>query len=94
MKSHNADEVLNLLHYAIERKLDISFTEEMSLREVGRPHGESFCASKAVRALISRRYGVLDSAEQSGGPARHVRLTDFPDTRIGFISPNSHNFCS
>ncbi len=37
---------------------------------------------------------MLDSAEHSGGPARYVRVKDFPDSRIGFISPHSHNFCA
>ena len=29
-----------------------------------------------------------------GGPARYLRLRDFPGSRIGFISPHSHNFCA
>ena len=43
--------------------------------------------------MIAGRHGLLDSTENSGGPARYVRLERHPDTRIGFISPNSHNFC-
>jgi cyclic pyranopterin phosphate synthase len=94
MKGQNSDEIMALLDYAIERQLDISFIEEMALGDVGRARGESFCASDEVRTLISQRYGVLDSAEQSGGPARYIRLSAFPSTRIGFISPNTHNFCA
>ena len=71
-----------------------SLIEEMPLGEVGRSRGESFCSSDQVRALIGARYTLLDSPEQSGGPARYVRLKEFPDSRIGFISPHSHNFCS
>src|SRR5690606_29860983 len=47
-----------------------------------------------VRALIAGRHPLIDSAEQSGGPARYVRLQDHPGTRIGFISPHTHNFCA
>ena len=43
--------------------------------------------------MIAREHELLDSAETSGGPARYVRLVRHPRTRIGFISPNSHNFC-
>ncbi len=94
MKGRNADEVPELVDFAIARGLDISFIEEMPLGEVGRERGESFCSSDEVRALIAERHALIDSAEHSGGPARYVRLKDHPQTRIGFISPHSHNFCA
>ena len=93
MKGRNFDDVPGLVRYAIERGIDISFIEEMPLGDVGRSRGETFCASDEVRAVIAREYELLDSAETSGGPARYVRLVRHPRTRIGFISPNSHNFC-
>ena len=93
MKGRNFDEVPALVQYAIDQRVDISFIEEMPLGDVGRSRGESFCASDEVRALIASRHRLLDSTENSGGPARYVRLEQHPDTRIGFISPNSHNFC-
>lgn len=94
MQGRNADEVVDLVDFAVNRGLDISFIEEMPLGEVGRSRGESFCSSDWVRERIAERYSLVDSAEQSGGPARYVLLKDFPDSRIGFISPHSHNFCS
>ncbi|WP_347929710.1 GTP 3',8-cyclase MoaA [Pseudomonas helvetica] len=93
MKGRNFDEVPALVQYAIDQHIDISFIEEMPLGDVGRARGESFCSSDEVRALIASRHRLLDSTESSGGPARYVRLEDHSDTRIGFISPNSHNFC-
>jgi len=93
MQGRNADEVLELVDYAVARGLDISFIEEMPLGEVGRSRGEAFCSSDEVRARIASRYVLLDCAEQSGGPARYVRLPAHPGSRIGFISPHSHNFC-
>jgi cyclic pyranopterin phosphate synthase len=94
MKGRNADEVLDLVDFAVTRRLDITFIEEMPLGDVGRDRGESYCSSDEVRAQIATRYRLLDSTEQSGGPARYVRLEDHPDSRIGFISPHSHNFCA
>ncbi|MGX1175206.1 GTP 3',8-cyclase MoaA [Pseudomonas sp. R151218B TE3479] len=94
MKGRNFDEVPALVQYAIEQHIDISFIEEMPLGEVGRSRGESFCSSDEVRAEIARHHRLLDSTENSGGPARYVRLEQHPDTRIGFISPNTHNFCA
>ena len=94
MHGRNADEVTDLVDFALSRGLDISFIEEMPLGQVGRERGESYCSSDWVRARIAERYSLLDSAEHSGGPARYVRLQGFPDSRIGFISPHSHNFCA
>ena len=93
MKGRN-EEVPALVNFALSRGLDISFIEEMPLGDVGHSRGESFCSSDEVRALIAQRYELFDSAEHSGGPARYVRATEFPHSRIGFISPHSHNFCA
>jgi len=94
MQGRNADEVPGLVDYALARGLDISFIEEMPLGHVGRSRGETLCTSDQVRALISQRHQLLDSTESSGGPARYVRVAGFPQSRIGFISPHSHNFCA
>lgn len=94
MKGRNADEVPALVDYALARGLDITFIEEMPLGNVGRSRGESFCSSDEVRGIISQRYQLLDSTENTGGPARYVRVDGYPESRIGFISPHSHNFCA
>ncbi|MDH0335275.1 MULTISPECIES: GTP 3',8-cyclase MoaA [Pseudomonadaceae] len=94
MQGRNADEVLDLVRFVLDRGLDISFIEEMPLGQVGRDRGESYCSSDWIRTRIAEHYSLIDSAEQSGGPARYVRLQDYPDSRIGFISPHSHNFCA
>ena len=94
MKGRNHEEIPALVEYALSRGLDITFIEEMPLGDVGRSRGESFCSSDEVREIIAEHYSLLDSAEQSGGPARYVRTREYPDSRIGFISPHSHNFCA
>ena len=93
LKGRNHDEVQALAAYALERGLDITFIEEMPLGEVGRERGEAYCSSDEVRSLLAERYRLIDSAENSGGPARYLRIDGYPDSRIGFISPHSHNFC-
>ena len=93
LKGRNHDEVQALAAYALERGLDITFIEEMPLGEVGRELGEAYCSSDEVRSLLAERYRLIDSAENSGGPARYLRVDGYPDSRIGFISPHSHNFC-
>lgn len=94
MKGRNADEIPALVDYALARDLDITFIEEMPLGNVGRSRGETFCSSDDVRAIIAQRYHLLDSTDNSGGPARYVRVEGYARSRIGFISPHTHNFCA
>lgn len=93
MKGRNEDEVLDLVEFARERNLDISFIEEMPLGVI-REHNrkESYCSSEAVRDLIQQRYALLDSTQVTAGPSRYYKMADSA-SRIGFISPHSHNFC-
>ena len=76
---------------AIDNELDISFIEEMPLGEI---HGRSntFISSEETRTLLAQRYELIPSTENSGGPARYWRIPG-SESRIGFISPHSHNFC-
>ena len=92
IQGHNDDEVLALTDFAVENGLDITFIEEMPLGHVGRKR-ELF-TSDQVRDRIAERYPLLESTESTGGPARYMRLKDHEHTRVGFISPHSHNFCS
>lgn len=94
MKGRNDDEVKNLVDFAIAREVDISFIEEMPLGHVGRSRGEAFFSSDEVRDLITPHHELGESAASSDGPARYQSLLQHPRTRIGFISPHSHNFCS
>ena len=74
LKGRNHDEVQALAAYALERGLDITFIEEMPLGEVGRERGEAYCSSDEVRSLLAEPYRLIDSAENSGGPARYLSV--------------------
>lgn len=93
MKGRNDDEVLDLVKFARERGLDISFIEEMPLGVI-REHdrGETYCSSEAVRRLIQPHYPLFESTSVTAGPSRYYQMAD-STSRIGFISPHSHNFC-
>lgn len=95
MKGRNDDEVPALVDYAIANQLDISFIEEMPLGVISEhSRAEAFCSSAEVRALIEQRYALVESAESSQGPSRYWRIPGVDTSRIGFISPHSHNFCA
>ena len=93
LKNRNHDEVQDLVGFAIERGLDISFIEEMPLGMVGdHDRAECFYSSEQIREDLSHRYQLLPTAETTGGPSRYFRIPGV-ETRVGFISPHSHNFC-
>ncbi|MCA1770450.1 MAG: GTP 3',8-cyclase MoaA [Halomonas sp.] len=94
LKGRNDDEVIDLVTFARDEGLDISFIEEMPLGDVSdHRRDETYCSSDEVQALIETRYPLTPTTESTLGPSRYFRMAD-SDTRVGFISPHSHNFCS
>ncbi|WP_428036271.1 GTP 3',8-cyclase MoaA [Amphritea sp.] len=94
LKGRNDDEVLDLIAFARSKGLDITFIEEMPLGAITEhDRAEVYCSSDELLEMISAEYVLTDSGEKTGGPSHYYRMAD-SDSRIGFISPHSHNFCS
>jgi len=94
-RGYNDDDILPLADFALQRGIDLAFIEEMPLGQVnqaGKPL--QLLTSAEAQAVIESRYSLtpLDSASLSG-PARYWQVND-SDSRIGFISPHSNNFCA
>ncbi|NDL69197.1 GTP 3',8-cyclase MoaA [Vreelandella alkaliphila] len=93
MKGRNEDEVLDLVTFARQEGLDISFIEEMPLGDVSdHSRAETFYSSDDVQALIETCYPLTPTTETTPGPSRYFKMAD-SNIRVGFISPHSHNFC-
>ena len=94
LRGHNHDEVMDLVDYAVGRGIDISFIEEMPLGDNGdHSVADVHYPSAQIREDLSASYRLIESAARTGGPARYYSIEGYPGTRIGFISPHSHNFC-
>ena len=94
MKNRNQDECIDLVRFAIDRNIDISFIEEMPLGEVGEhDRAEAFCSSDEIMQQLSKAFDLHASAECTGGPSRYYHVAG-TNSRVGFISPHSHNFCA
>jgi GTP 3',8-cyclase len=91
MRGINDDEFIDLVQYAIDHELDISFIEEMPLGEI-QGRSNTYISSEETREILGQRFTLIPSSESSGGPARYWRIPG-SESRIGFISPHSHNFC-
>lgn len=94
MKGYNDDEVLALTDYALAKEVDISFIEEMPLGNASDHDREStVCSNDWVRGVLEEHYELIASAETTAGPSRYYQVAG-KRSRIGFISPVSHNFCA
>jgi len=92
MRERNDDEFIDLLQFSVDQGIDITFIEEMPLGEIGHGRQASYFSSEEAIERLQTRFTLLPSTENSGGPARYWRIPD-TQTRVGFISPHSHNFC-
>ena len=95
LKNRNHDEVCDLVQFAVDHGIDITFIEEMPLGSIGEhDRAEAFYSSAEIRQDLESSFSLLPSAETTEGPARYYRVIGMgSDTRVGFISPHSHNFC-
>lgn len=94
LKGRNDDEITDLVNFAIERDMDISFIEEMPLGEIDdHDREEAFYSSDEIKADLARSFNLIETTESTGGPSRYLKIPG-TKTRVGFISPHSHNFCS
>jgi cyclic pyranopterin phosphate synthase len=93
LKNRNHDEVIVLVEHAIKRGIDISFIEEMPLGVIGdHDREECYYSSDEIRRDLERTFDLIPTTETTGGPSRYYRIAN-EQSRVGFISPHSHNFC-
>jgi len=92
MKGRNDDEVIDLARFAIDNDMDISYIEEMPLGQVSHERNESFFSSDEALELLNGEFDLQPSLSKTGGPSRYYQVAN-SNSKIGFISPHSHNFC-
>lgn len=93
LKNRNDDEVIDLVRYASERGMDISFIEEMPLGVIGdHDRAEAYYSSDQIKSDLEEVFELVPTTETTNGPSKYYKVTE-TGTRVGFISPHSHNFC-
>jgi len=93
LKGRNHEEVSALVQFAIDNGLDISFIEEMPLGVVAQhDRAEAYYSTDAIKADLAQSFNLLPCTVNTGGPSHYYAVAGTP-TRVGFISPHSHNFC-
>ena len=93
LKNRNHHEIVPLVAFAVERGMDISFIEEMPLGTIeDHDRAEAYYSSDQIRSDLEERYTLVPTSETTGGPSRYYNISE-TGTKVGFISPHSHNFC-
>ncbi|MCR8922233.1 GTP 3',8-cyclase MoaA [Dasania sp. GY-MA-18] len=93
LKGRNEHEVLDLVNFACDKGIDIAFIEEMPLGLIDEHNRQlSFYSSDEIQQQLSQQHTLSPIDEHTGGPSRYYALAN-SHTRVGFISPHSHNFC-
>lgn len=93
LKNRNHDEVNDLVQYAMQEGLDISFIEEMPLGSIdSHSREEAYYSSDEIKRDIETQFELVPSTKNTGGPAKYYGVAGH-ENLVGFISPHSHNFC-
>ncbi|WP_372885559.1 GTP 3',8-cyclase MoaA [Shimia sp.] len=93
LKGFNEDELIPITRWCAERDMDLTWIEVMPMGEMGEENRlDQYWPLKDLRARLAEHYTLTELAENSGGPARYVRLEE-TGQKIGFITPLTHNFC-
>jgi len=94
LKNRNHLEITDLVQFAVDNEIDISFIEEMPLGLVNsHDRAEVYYSSDAIKADLEGTFDLQAVADNTGGPSVYFKVAG-TDTRVGFISPHSANFCS
>ena len=91
LRQDNFEVAADLVAFAHERDMSISFIEVMPIGEIGADRSVQHVPMPAVRDAIEQRFPLTDTAMRTGGPARYARTQ--AGGVVGFITPLTANFC-
>lgn len=94
LRNRNHTEVCDLVQFAVDRGIDISFIEEMPLGVVDNHNRtEAYYPSHLIKHDLSQQFRLEAVSDKTGGPSDYFRVAG-SHSKVGFISPHSANFCA
>ncbi len=88
----NRAEIPAILAWAHGQGCDMTLIETMPMGEIDEDRTDQFVSLAVVRDDLASIWTLTDLPDQTGGPARYVRVEE-TGRKLGFITPLSHNFC-
>ena len=92
LKNMNEEEIPSLMEWAHGKGMALTLIEVMPMGEIGEGRIDQYVPLSLVRARLAQHYTLTDLDENTGGPARYVRVGE-TGGKLGFITPMTHNFC-
>ena len=92
LKNMNEEEIPSLMEWAHGKGMALTLIEVMPMGEIGEGRIDQYVPLSLLRARLAQHYTLTDLDENTGGPARYVRVTE-TSGKLGFITPMTHNFC-
>lgn len=93
LKGINEAGIPRLVEWAHGQGHDMTLIEVMPLGEVDGQRVEHYLPLPAVRDRLEQDWTLDDLPDDTGGPARYVRVQE-TGGRLGFITPLTNNFCA
>ena len=93
LKGFSEDEQFSLTDWCAAEGHDLTWIEVMPMGEMGTEDRlDQYWSLKDLQRRYETRFTVTELPDNTGGPARYVRLNE-SGQRVGFITPLTHNFC-
>ena len=92
LKNLNEDEIPSLMEWAHGNGMALTLIEVMPMGDIGAGRIDQYVPLSLLRARLAKHYTLTDVEDNTGGPARYVRVSE-TGGKLGFITPMTHNFC-
>ncbi len=92
LKGFNEGELGDIVRWAGERGMDVSFIETMPLGAIDALRSDQYLPLSKVKADLAKGWTLTPSAYRTGGPSDYFDVAE-TGGRVGFITPLTHNFC-
>jgi len=92
LKGLNEEEIPALMEWAHGKAMALTLIEVMPMGDIGEGRIDQYVPLSLLRARLAKQYTLTDLADNTGGPARYVRVEE-TGGKLGFITPMTHNFC-
>jgi cyclic pyranopterin phosphate synthase len=92
LKGVNEHEFDSMLAWCGEHGFDLCLIETMPLGEIEGDRMDQYLPLSLVRQRLAAHWSLTPSDYATGGPARYFDIAE-TGTRLGLITPLTHNFC-
>lgn len=92
LRGVNDHELPALLDWCCEQGHDLTLIESMPMGDIGGSRADQFMTLDEARRILEAHVVLRPSDHRTGGPARYYDV-ESAASRVGFITPYSHNFC-